>query len=174
MQTIGESIIHNQHCEPAYIFIHSHSKFKHVTAFLWGKKKEFRVTRNTKEKTWSSFNTKKWYNFFLHFHRWHELFGFVFWIYKSFSCLINEECNLTLNTGVIFCNSCTTSVFVKYSFLTLKCWKTIFLQWNYLTQDNSMTGIHIDKTHENEFPININVSVHKYEHNILTVCFRPF
>lgn len=39
MQTIGESIIHNQYSEPAYIFIHR--AFKYITAFLWEKKKIF-------------------------------------------------------------------------------------------------------------------------------------
>lgn len=34
MQIIGESIPHNQHSKLAYIFTHSHSKFKYIVAFL--------------------------------------------------------------------------------------------------------------------------------------------
>lgn len=49
MQIIGESIPHNQHSKPAYIFTHSHSKFKYIVAFLLKKItvwKEIKKERN--------------------------------------------------------------------------------------------------------------------------------
>lgn len=63
MQSTGENVIHNQHSEPEYIFIHSHSKFKYITAFLgeknnlgWKeiKKKELWVLSTQRNDTTSS------------------------------------------------------------------------------------------------------------------------
>lgn len=57
MQITGESITHNQHSEHAYIFIHSHSRFKCISAFLLKKNK---LMWKEIEGTSGSFNKKKY------------------------------------------------------------------------------------------------------------------